>query len=232
MALADPVLTEVLATTLRVAGAALLVVALPAIALGFVLARASFFGKSLVETLVAVPLVLPPTAIGYLLLRTFAHDGPLGPRVLGFDLDVLFTWRGAVLASAVVAFPLVARAARSAFESIDPRLELVARTHGLSRLATFGSVTLPLARRGLLAALALGFGRALGEFGATILVAGNVRGETQTLALAIFEDIQLGADRHALLLVGVTLAIALGLMWTVETLSRPRAPSGARRNAP
>ncbi|MCE9594403.1 MAG: molybdate ABC transporter permease subunit [Planctomycetes bacterium] len=217
----------VLATTLRIAGTATLLVALPAIALGFALARASFFGKSVVETLVAVPLVLPPTAIGYLLLRAFAHDGPFGPSVLGFDLDVLFTWRGAMLASAVVAFPLVTRAARGAFEGVEPRLELVARTHGLSRGATWFSVTLPLARRGLLAALALGFGRALGEFGATVIVAGNIRGHTQTLALAIFEDIQLGSDEHALLLVGVTLAIAFVLMWSVEWLSRPRRTRSA-----
>lgn len=228
MAPVDPDLTVVLATTLRVAGAAVLLAALPAIALGFVLARASFVGKSVVETLVAVPLVLPPTAIGYLLLRAFAHDGPLGPRVLGVDLDVLFTRRGAVLASAVVAFPLIARAARGAFEGVEPRLELVARTHGLSRGATFATVTLPLARRGLLAALALGFGRALGEFGATVIVAGNVRGETQTLALAIFEDIQLGSNEHALGLVGVTLAIAFALMWSVEWLSRPRKARASR----
>jgi molybdate transport system permease protein len=227
VALVDPDLSEVLATTLRIAGTATLLVALPAIALGFALARAKFFGKSVIETLVAVPLVLPPTAIGYLLLRAFAHDGPLGPEVLGFDLDVLFTWRGAMLASAVVAFPLVARAARSAFEGVEPRLELVARTHGLSRAATWFSVTLPLARRGLLAALALGFGRALGEFGATVIVAGNIRGKTQTLALAIFEDIQLGSDEHAFLLVGVTLAIAFVLMWSVEWLSRPRRERSA-----
>lgn len=224
----DPELAQVLGTTLQVAGAATLLVALPALALGLALARTSFVGKSVVETLVAVPLVLPPTAIGYLLLRAFAHDGPLGPSLLGFDLDVLFTWRGAVLASAVVSFPLVTRAARSAFESVEPRLELIARTHGLSRQATFARVTLPLARRGLLAALALGFGRALGEFGATVVVAGNIRGETQTLALAIFEDIQLGAHEHATRLVGVTLVIAFAAMWSVEWLSRPRWAKGAR----
>lgn len=231
MALVPPDLSAVLLTTLEVAGGATLLVAPPALALGFVLARARFAAKSVVETLVAVPLVLPPTAIGYLLLRAFAYDGPLGPRVLGVDLDVLFTRRGAILASAAVAFPLVARAARSAFESVDPRLELVARTHGSSRLATFWHVSVPLARRGLLAALVLGFGRALGEFGATVVVAGNVRGKTQTLALAIFEDIQLGANGHAMLLVGITLGVAFALMWSVEWLSRSRsarAGGGAR----
>jgi len=220
---------EVLWTTLQVAGLAGLCVAPLGVALGFLLARKRFAGKSVVETLVALPLVLPPTAIGYLLLTLFARSGWLGERALGFDLDVLFTWRAAVLASAVVALPLVARTARTAFEEVEPRYELMARTLGFSRLRTLLVVTLPLARRGLLAAVAFGFGRALGEFGATVIVAGNIPGRTQTLALAIFNEIQLGNTDAALRLVALTVALAFALMWAIERLLRrgPRAEAGA-----
>lgn len=218
----------VLWTTLRVSLTATLLVAPAGIALGFALARGSFRGKSLVETLVALPLVLPPTAIGYLLLTLFSRSGILGERSLGFDLDVLFTWRAAVLASAVVALPLVARTARTAFQEVEPRLELMARTLGLSPVATFFRVTLPLARRGLLAATALGFGRALGEFGATVIVAGNIPGRTQTLSLAIFSEIQLGHTQAALRLVALTVALAFLLMWWIERLLRdPRTEEGS-----
>jgi molybdate transport system permease protein len=210
----------VLGTTLRVALAATLLVAPAGIALGHALARRSFPGKSLVETLVALPLVLPPTAIGYLLLALFSRSGWLGERTLGFDPGLLFTWRAAVLASAVVALPLVARTARAAFEEVEPRYELMARTLGFTPWRAFVAVTLPLARRGLLAALALGFGRALGEFGATVIVAGNIPGRTQTLALAIFSEIQLGDTRAALRLVALTVALAFVLMWAVERLLR------------
>lgn len=213
----------VLATTMRVALVATLLVAPLGIGLGFVLARRAFPGKSVVETLVALPLVLPPTAIGYLLLTLFARDGLLGERALGFDVDVLFTWRAAVIASAVVALPLVARTARTAFEEVDPRLERMARTSGMTRTRTFLAITLPLARRGLLAAIALGFGRALGEFGATVIVAGNIPGRTQTLALAIFSEIQLGDTAAALRLVAITVGIAFAVIFGVERLLR-RAP--------
>ena len=218
----------VLETTLRVAGTAGLVVAPIGIALGFLLARVSFSGKALVETFVSLPLVLPPTAIGYLLLTLFSRGGPLGERARGFDLDLLFTWRGAVLASVVVALPLVARTARAAFEGVEPRLELMARTVGMSRWRSWFCVTLPLARRGLLAAIVLGFARALGEFGATVIVAGNIPGRTQTLALAIFNEIQLGDTRAALRLVGITVIIAFVSMWSIERLLRG-GPRGDER---
>jgi molybdate transport system permease protein len=202
--MADAGTATVLWTTLKVSLAATALVAPAGIALGFVLARRSFRGKSVVETFVALPLVLPPTAIGYLLLALFARGGPLGERALGFDLGLLFTWRAAVLASAVVALPLVARTARTAFQEVDPRLELMA----------------PLARRGLLAAAVLGFGRALGEFGATVIVAGNIPGRTQTLALAIFSEIQLGDTDAALRLVAITVLVAFVLLWWIERLLR------------
>jgi len=192
---------------------------LPAGALcGLLLARRRFRGHSLVETLLSLPLVLPPTAVGYLMLRLLARDGPLGVKRLGFDLDLLLTWKGAVAASAVMSLPLVVRTARVAFEAVDPRLEGMARTLGFGPVRTFVAVTLPLARRGLLAAALLGFARALGEFGATVIVAGNIPGRTQTLALAIFSDLQAGDDRRAMTLVLLTVAIAFGAVFTVERL--------------
>jgi molybdate transport system permease protein len=219
--MAAPGTIEVLLVTLRVAASATALVALPALATGYLLARHAFPGRSLVETLVALPLVLPPTAIGYLLLALFARHGPLGSETLGFDPGVLFTARGAVLASAVVAFPLVARTARAAFEGVEPRLEHMGESLGLGRGAVLVGVTLPLARRELLAALLLGFARALGEFGATVIVAGNIPGRTQTLALAIFTDIQLGDTRGALELVGLCVVLAFVTVLAVERLLGP-----------
>ena len=197
----------------------------PAILVGLAMARRDFPGKSLVETITSLPLILPPTAVGYLLLRLLARDGPLGEGTLGIDLDLLFTWKGAAVASAVMALPLVTRTARVAFEAVDPRLEAMARTLGLSPLRTFLRVTLPLARRGLLAAAVLGFGRALGEFGATVIVAGSIPGRTQTLALGIFNEMQVGRDAEAFQLVLITVVLAFGAIWTAEILVRAR-PSG------
>jgi molybdate transport system permease protein len=217
---------EVLLVTLRTSLGATALLAAPALLAGWGLARSQFRGKSVLETLIALPLVLPPTAIGYLLLALFARSGPLGSETLGFDPGILFTARGAVLASAVVAFPLAARTARLAFEGVDPRLERMARSLGMARGEVFARVTLPLARRGLLAALLLGFSRALGEFGATVIVAGNIPGRTQTLALAIFSDIQLGETRHALQLVLICTLFAFAAVFAVERLlaqpGRPR----------
>ena len=216
---------------LQVAAGASAVVLPPALALAWVLARTSFRGKSVVETVVALPLVLPPTAVGFALLWLFARDGPLGARTLGVDLDVLLTWRGAVLASAVMSFPLVVRTARVAFEEVEPRLEAMARTLGAGPVRAFIEVTLPLARRGLLAAAVLGFTRALGEFGATIIVAGSIPGRTQTLALRIFHDIQTGREGEAMLLAGLAGAIAFAALWTVEALLR-RGPGRHARGQP
>jgi molybdate transport system permease protein len=208
--------------SLKVALGATVLILPPGILIGLLLARRDFPGKSVAETLVSLPLVLPPTAVGYALLRLLARDGPLGARTLGFDLDLLFTWKGAALASAIMALPLVARAARAAFEEVDPRLEAMARTLGCGPLRTLVAITFPLARRGLSAAAVLGFGRALGEFGATVIVAGSIPGKTQTLALAIFNNIQVGRDQEAMTLLGITVLLAFGAIWTVEILRRHR----------
>lgn len=195
----------------------------PGVLLGLLLARGDFRGKSLIETTASLPLVLPPTAVGYLLLRALGRHGPLGEPSLGFDLDLLFTWKGAVLASCVMALPLVVRTSRVAFEEVDARLEGMARTLGLGRVRTFVGITLPLARRGILAAAVLGFSRALGEFGATVIVAGSIPGRTQTLALAIFSDMQVGRDREAMSLVAVTVVLAFAAVFAVEVLLRKKA---------
>lgn len=192
----------------------------PGVLLGLLLARRQFPGRSLVETIVSLPLVLPPTAVGYLLLMLLARHGMLGHETLGFDLDLLFTWKGAVIASSIMALPLVARTARVAFEQVDPRLEGMGRTLGLGPLRTFVTITLPLARKGLAAAAILGFSRALGEFGATIMVAGNIPGRTQTLALAIFSDMQAGEEDEAMRLLGLTVVLAFAAIWAAEMLTR------------
>jgi len=224
--MADPGTTLLL--TLQIASSAILLIAVPAVLVAYLLARRSFFGKSVVETLVALPLVLPPTAVGYLLLSTLAVDGPLGAQTLGFDLDLLLTWKGAVIASSVMAWPLVVRTARVAFEGVDPRLESMARTLGFGVGETFVRITLPLAARGLLAGLILGFSRALGEFGATVIVAGNISGKTQTLSLAIFSAEQAGRPGEARALLWIAVALGFVAVFIVEWLSR-RGPRGKAR---
>jgi molybdate transport system permease protein len=206
--------------SLKVALAATAVVLPPGMALGYWFARRRFAGKSLLETLVYLPLVLPPTAVGYLLLTLLARNGPLGSRRLGFDPDILLTWKGAVLASSLMAFPLVVRTVRVAFEGVDRRLESMGRTLGMGPVRVFREITLPLSRRGVLAAGVLGFSRALGEFGATVIVAGNIPGKTQTLALAIFNDLQVGRDHEAQVLVGITTVLAFLAVWSAELLMR------------
>ncbi len=158
-----------------------------AVAAGYLLARGRFAGKWLLETIVYLPLVLPPVVTGYLLLVVFAPTGPGGALLLRwFGVRIVFTWYAAVVAAAVVGFPLLVRAVRSAFEQVDPRLELAARSLGASRIRAFFTVTLPLARHGLVAGWMLAFARALGEFGATIMFAGNIAGQTRTIPLAVY----------------------------------------------
>lgn len=209
-----------LVLTLQVAACSTALVALPALALGRLLARREFRGRSLVEALAALPLYCPPTAFGFLLLRAFRRDGPLGEQALGFDLDVLLTWRGAVLASALMSFPLVVRTARVAFENVPPRLEHMAASLGASRAQVLWRVTLPLARNGLIAALLIGFSRALGEFGATVIVAGNIPGRTQTLATGIFDALQVGDDARAVQLAGWSALLGFAAVWTSEWFLR------------
>jgi molybdate transport system permease protein len=197
------------------------------VGLAWLLARRSWPGKSVLETLLALPLVLPPTAVGLLLLEVLRRSGPVGRLLQSAGIDILFTWKAVALATAVMSFPLLVRPARAAFEGVDPRLPALARTLGQGPWSAFARVTLPLAWRGIAAGLLLAFSRALGEFGATIMIAGNIPGRTQTLALAIFHRNQIGQDASALRLVGVTVIVAFAAVWVTEFLERRRRRSEA-----
>lgn len=214
---------EALRNTLAWATLAIALVMVPGTLVAYLLARCEFRGKRVVSTLFSLPLVLPPTAVGYLLLRLFAAEGPLGRETLGLDLGVVLTWRAVVVALAVMALPLVVRTARVSFEAVDPRYEAMARTLGHGRAATFVRYTLPLAARGLLAALILGFTRAVGEFGATVVLAGNIPGRTQTLASAIFSAQQAGREEEANFLLVVALLVGFAAVFASEHLSQRHA---------
>jgi molybdate transport system permease protein len=191
-----------------------------AIGLGYLLATRTFRGKVAVDTILMLPLVLPPVVTGYALLVLFGRRGPLGPALDAVGLPIVFTWRGCVAASTVMAFPLAYRACRTAFEGLDPRLPAIARTLGASRLDVFRSVTLPLARHGLLAAAILAFARSVGEFGATIVLAGNVEGETRTLPVAVFQEIQSRGAEGVWRLAVLCVALAAGALVASEVLAR------------
>lgn len=214
--------------TLAVAALATVLILPVGIAVAYGLARWEGAGKGLIETLLSLPLVLPPTAVGLVLLEVLAQSSPVGQALDSLGIEVIFTPKAVVLASAIMAFPLLVRAARSGFEEVDPRLVAVARTLGDSRARAFFRVTLPLAWRGVLTGALMAFSRALGEFGATVLVAGNIPGRTQTLALAIFHRTQLGQDAEALRLAGVATLMAFAAIYATEVLSRRR---GARVRA-
>ena len=217
---------DALQFTLLWALLATIIVMVPGSLLAYSLARFSFPGKKIVSTLFSLPLVLPPTAVGYLLLRLFAIDGPLGRNTIGIDLDVILTWKAVVIAHAVMATPLVVRTARVAFEGVDPRYEGMARTLGHGRIATFFHYTLPLAARGLLTAMILGFTRAVGEFGATIVLAGNIPGRTQTLASAIFSAQQAGREDEANFLLLIALTVGFSAIFITEYLSHKQTAPG------
>lgn len=190
------------------------------------LARYRGPGKGAIETLLSLPLILPPTAVGILLLELLGRRAPLGAWLAARGVEVLFTWKAVLLATAVMSFPLLVRSARTAFEEVDPRLVGIARTLGHGPFAAFFRVTLPLAWRGVMAGIVLAFSRALGEFGATVMIAGNIPGKTQTLALAIFQDNQIGRDDRALVLAGVTVALAFTMLWLTEWVTRTRGRRG------
>ena len=220
-----PEIVQVTFFTLGVALLSTLLILPPGVALGWLLARRRWPGKAVVETLVALPLVIPPVATGLILLKLFGRRGPLGLLVQNvFGIEIVFTWRAVVLATAVMALPLLVRSARVAFEEVPERLEGVARTLGAGPWRTFFTITLPLAKRGLLAGCVLAFARALGEFGATVMIAGMIPSETITLALGIYHEVQLGHDDAALALLSVSVALAFGAVALSEWLLRRKAP--------
>jgi molybdate transport system permease protein len=213
---------SILGLTLRVAAIATLAILPLGLAAGWMLARWRGRGRTLVETALSLPLVLPPTAVGLLLLGLLRRSGPLGRWLDRSGVEILFTWKAVVLATAVMSFPLLVRPVRAAFEEIDPRLLGLARSLGRPPVMVFTTVALPLAWRGIATGVVLAFSRALGEFGATILVAGSIPGRTQTLALAIFHRTQIGQDGAAMRLVLLTVVLAFVAVWTSEILSRRR----------
>lgn len=215
---------QIVRFTLAVCALSTLLILPFGLAVAWPLARYRWPGKLLVETLVTLPLVLPPVATGLLLLKFFSRRGGVGHFLhehLG--TDVVFTWRAVVAAAAVMSLPLLVRSARVGFQSVNQRLEEIARTLGASNARVFFTITLPLASRGIVAGVVLAFARAVGEFGATIVVAGNIPGRTTTLSLEIFETVQLGHDASAYRLVIVSVIIGFGAVWLSELLMKRSA---------
>ena len=194
-----------------------------AIAAGWVLARHSFPGKALVETIVSLPLVLPPVATGLMLLWLFGRRSPLGQALDAIGIEVVFTWKAVVIAMMVVSFPLVARSVRSGIEQVDRRYEDLAATLGATPLRILRTITLPLASRGIIAGAILGFSRALGEFGATIMVAGAIPGRTQTLAVGIYTFVETGREDAAWGLLLLSALLAFGAIYASNRLVEVRA---------
>ena len=222
----DPVWVPLL-LSLKVAGWATAISAVLGTGLGFWLARWRSPLRELADSVLTLPMVLPPTVLGYYLLVLLGRRGVLGEILAGWGIELVFTWQGAVIAAAVVAFPLVLKAARTAFEEVDPQLESAARVLGLRESAVFFRVTLPLAMRGIMAGVLVAFARALGEFGATLMVAGNLPGRTQTLSIAIYEAVQAGDDDTANLLVLITSVTCVAVLLLASRLMPRR-----RRRAP
>ena len=214
-----------LALTLKVAGCATALNLFLGVGIGWAMARWRFPGRDLVDAALTLPMVMPPTVLGYYLLVVIGSQGPVGAWLLRhFGIRLIFTWQAAVIAATIVAFPLVFKAARAAFETIDPQLEDAARTLGISEAAAFFRVSLPLAWRGILAGLLLSFARALGEFGATLMVAGSIPGKTQTLSIAVYEAVQAGKDDVANFLVAVTSITCIAVLLSAGRLVPGRVP--------
>jgi molybdate transport system permease protein len=216
--------------SLRVATVATLIALLLGVALGWVVARTRLPGRRVLEAVCMLPLVLPPTVLGYGILVLMGRNGAIGGWLrTHFDYTVIFNWHGAVIASALVALPLVLKGASTAFEQVDPTLEAAARTLRQSRFSVFLRVTLPLAWPGILAGTLLAFARAMGEFGASLMVAGSIPGQTQTASMAIYDAVQAGKDDVALLLAIVISAVSVAILVASNRFlyRRPVHPYGA-----
>ncbi|MDO4777297.1 MAG: molybdate ABC transporter permease subunit [Cardiobacteriaceae bacterium] len=210
--------------SLKVAGFAVLISLVLGVLLGFLLARSRFPGRELLDTVLTLPMVMPPTVLGYYLLVLIGRQSAFGQWLNSLGIQLIFTWQGAVIAATVVAFPLILKPARAAFEQVDPQLEAAARCLGLSPAAIFWRVTLPLAWRGILAGSLLAFARALGEFGATLMVAGSIPGKTQTLSIAIYEAVQAGRDSDAHWMVALISAVCIAVLLGVGALASGKVP--------
>lgn len=206
--------------SLRVASIALIIVTCLGLPLARLMSRGRFFGRDVLEAAVTLPLVLPPSVIGYGLLMLIGKNGLVGQLLHGMGITLMFTWWAAVLASTVVAMPLMYQSARAAFDSVDVNYEKAARTLGAGELRVFFTVTLPLAWHGILAGLVLSFARALGEFGATLMVAGNIPGQTQTIPLAIYFAVESGNSAAAGTLVAIITVFSFMVILVVNRWSR------------
>jgi len=203
----------------QVAILATLIALVAGVAGGWLLARRNFRGRELLDAVLTLPLVLPPTVLGYYLLVVLGQRSPVGRSLENlFGFRLIFTWQAAVVAATLHALPLVVRSARAAFEEVAVQLEQAARTLGAGEWEVFCRVTLPLARRGILSAATLAFARALGDFGATLMVAGNIPGRTQTAAVAIYDAVEAGRNNDALMLVLVISALALSLVYVANRM--------------
>jgi molybdate transport system permease protein len=208
-----------LALTLKVAGWATAINLVLGVGVGYALSRWRFPGRDVLDAMLTLPMVMPPTVLGYYLLVVIGSQGVVGAWLLqNFGIRLIFTWQAAVIAATIVAFPLVFKAARAAFENVDRQCEDAARTLGLGEWGLFLRVSLPLAWRGILAGLLLAFARALGEFGATLMVAGSIAGQTQTLSIAVYEAVQAGQDDTANFLVMVTSLVCLAVLLSAGRL--------------
>ena len=209
--------------TLKVAGCATLLAMLAGVLAGFALARGRMPGRRLIEAVLTLPMVLPPTVLGYYLIVLLGRNSVIGgwlSNTLGITL--MFTWQGAVIAAAVVGFPLVFTSARAAFEGVDANFEKAARLLGARELKVFLQVTLPLAMRGIAAGTMLAFARSMGEFGATLMIAGNIPGKTQTLSLAVYDAVQSGNDALANALVVVISVLCIVVLVASSLVLNPR----------
>jgi molybdate transport system permease protein len=207
--------------TLKIAVCATALAAAAGIGIGYALARTRWRGRDTADAVLILPLVLPPTVLGYYLLVAFGQQGAFGAWLQrAFGIQLIFTWQGAVVAAAIVAFPLVFKAARAAFEAVDPTLEKAGRALGYNDWTVFARVTLPLAWRGVVAGAMLAFARAMGEFGATLMVAGNIPGRTQTASIAIFEAVNAGDDAGATKLVVIVSVVCVVLLVAANLLTR------------
>ncbi|MFT0213072.1 molybdate ABC transporter permease subunit [Pseudomonas sp. F1_0610] len=216
----DAAVWQALGLSLKVAGWATAINLVLGIAVGYLLARKKFWGRNLLDTLLTLPMVMPPTVLGYYLLVLVGRKSTLGAWLHDYlGINLIFTWQGAVIAASVVAFPLVFKPARAAFEAVDTQLEQAARVLGVAEWAIFFRVTLPLAWRGILAGLLLAFARALGEFGATMMIAGSIPGKTQTLSTAVYAAVQAGNDHTANLLVAITSIVCVCILLSANYMS-------------
>lgn len=211
--------------SLKVATCATLINVILGTLTGYALAKWRFVGRDVLDTILTLPMVLPPTVMGYYLIVLLGQNGTLGQWLANtFNINLIFTWQGAVVAAACVTFPLIVKPARAAFENVNPQLEQAARTLGVGEWGLFLRVTLPLAWRGILAGVLLAFARCLGEFGATLMIAGSIPNETQTLSIAVYDAVQAGDDVLANQLVVIISLVCVAILWLTQKLSKPPYP--------